>query len=82
MVVTGRCQTKLNQAPKNPKFRQSSRNLANASARLFFEDFAAFEMMIEGEVVVYGGVDGDELLESHHIPEFGHCSFSSPERRG
>ena len=45
-----------------------------------FEDVAAVEMAVLVEVIVDRGVGGGKLLESLHVPELRHRSFSSSER--
>ncbi len=47
---------------------------------VLLEDVAAVEMAVLVEVVVDRVVDGRKILQGLCIPEFGHCSFSSPER--
>src|SRR5680860_756832 len=46
---------------------------------VLFEDVAAVEVTVEVEVIVDRGVGGGELLESFHVPELRHRSFSSSE---
>ena len=47
---------------------------------VLFEDVAAVEVAVAVEVVVDRGVGGGKLLESFHVPELRHRSFSSSER--
>tara|TARA_B100000809_G_scaffold160092_1_gene157460 strand:+ start:140 stop:529 length:390 start_codon:yes stop_codon:yes gene_type:complete len=76
------CQTKSNQFPKFLTARLLGCQLpplGQCRGAVLLEDFAAVEMAFQIEVVVDRGVDGDELLQSLHLPEFGHRSLSSPE---
>ena len=47
---------------------------------VLFEDVAAVEVTVKVEVIVDRGVGGGELLESFHVSELCHRSFSSSER--
>jgi hypothetical protein len=46
---------------------------------LLFEDVAGVDVAVVVEVVVDRGAGGGELLESFHVPELRHRSFSSSE---
>src|SRR5680860_231473 len=60
--------------------RGESTPFCECSSAVLFEDFAAVEVTVEVEVIVDRGVGGGELLESFHVPELRHRSFSSSER--
>ena len=47
---------------------------------VLFEDVAGVEVAVKVEVIVDRGMGSSELLESFHVPEPRHRSFSSSER--
>jgi hypothetical protein len=51
--------------------------LGQGGRTVLFEDVAAVEVTAVVEVVLDRGMGGGKLLESFHIPELRHRSFSS-----
>ena len=83
MPGSGHCQTNLNGPAKGADLRHSGHQLTpfrECGRTILFEDVAAVEVTVEVEVIVDRGVGGGELLESFHVPELRHHSFSSSER--
>jgi len=54
--------------------------LGQGGRAVLFEDIAAVKVTVLVEVVVDRGMGGGNLLESFHVPELRHPSFSSSER--
>jgi len=50
------------------------------SSAVLLEDIATVEVTVVVEVVVDRGMGSGKLLESLHVPELRHRSFSSSER--
>ena len=62
---------------------RSSRQLTpfrECGRTVLFEDVAGVDVAVVVEVVVDRGMGGGKLLESLHVPEPRHRSFSSSER--
>jgi hypothetical protein len=81
-LLSGHCQTNLSGPAKGAGLRRSGRQLTplgQSGRTVSFEDVATVEVTVVVEVVVDRGVGGGELLESFHIPERRHRSFSSSE---
>ena len=53
--------------------------LGQGGRTVLFEDVAGVDAAVVVEVVVDQGMGGGKLLESFHVPELRHCSFSSSE---
>ena len=54
--------------------------LGQGRRAVLFEDIAAVEVTVVVEMVVDRGMGSGKLLESFHVPELRHRSFSSSER--
>ena len=81
--LTWHCQTNLNGPVKGAGLRRSGRQLTplgQGDRTVLFEDIAAVEVTVVVEVVVDRGMGSGKLLESLHVPELRHRSFSSSER--
>jgi len=47
---------------------------------ILLEPVSVVEMSFEVEMIVDGGMDGGELLETSHSPKSKHCAFTPAER--
>jgi hypothetical protein len=77
------CQTNLGGAAKGAGLRRSGCKLTplgQGGSAVLLEDIAAVEVTVVVEVVVERGMGSGKLLESLHVPELRHRSFSSSER--
>jgi len=54
--------------------------LGQCGSTAVFEGLAGVEMTVENEMIVDLSMDGSELLQGLHVPQFRHRAFSSPER--
>jgi hypothetical protein len=60
--------------------RRQPTPLGQGGSAVLLEDIAAVEVTVVVEVVVDRGMGRSEFLESFHVPELRHRSFSSSER--
>lgn len=83
-VLPRHCQINANrfQSPGEDGFsgRAELAPLGESGGAVLLEIAAGVEMAFLVEVVMDGRVDGCEFLQTFHLPETKHGSFSSPER--
>ena len=81
--VRRHCQSNLSGPAKGAGLRRSGRQLTplgEGGRTVLFEDVAGVYVAVVIEVVVDRGMGSGKLLESLHVPELRHRSFSSSER--
>ena len=77
------CQTNLSGPAQGIGLKRSGRQLTplgQGGRTVLFEDVAGVDVAVVVEVVVDRGMGGGKLLESFHVSELCHRSFSSSER--
>ena len=77
------CQTNLSGPAQGIGLKRSGRQLTplgQGGRTVLFEDVAGVDVAVVVEVVVDRGMGGGKLLESFHVPELRHHSFSSSEQ--
>jgi hypothetical protein len=79
----GHCQTNLTGPAKGADLKRSGCKLTplnQGSSAVLLEDIATVEVTVVVEVIVDRGMGSGKLLESFHVSELRHRSFSSSER--